>query len=286
MNLLEIIKKFPNQKACIKYLEKIKWENVPTCPYCKSRQSSSRDDLRHTCYQCNSAFSVTVGTIFHHSHVKLQKWFLVISLILNAKKGFSAYQISRDIGLRRTTVWKMMHKIREAMGTEESALLSGIVEMDETYIGGKPRDDGTDNTSKRGRGTDKEVVVGMIERNGKVRVKHSDKKKLKSINLQELVRGNVDLENSILMTDEYRGYSRMNQLLKHFQINHSYEYANGIVHTNTIESFWALLKRGILGQYHRVSAKYLWLYLNEFAYRYNRRNIKSAFEIFLNTLIR
>lgn len=219
-----------------------------------------------------------MNTLFHHSHVELQKWFIVISLILNAKKGLSAYQISRDIGLRRTTVWKMMHKIRKAMGTIENELLKGIIEMDETYL-----DAGNSNNShKRGRGTDKEVVSGMVERKGKIKVKHSKNKNIKAFDLRDLVRKNIQVNQSVLITDEFTGYSRMNEIIKHFQINHSKCYVNGSLHTNTIESFWAILKRGILGKYHKVSTKYLSLYLNEFKYRYNNRNNKNIFESFIS----
>ena len=163
MNLLELINKFPNHEACIKHLEAIKWDNKPVCPYCGSITNYPKTkELRHFCRDCLSSFSVTSGTIFHHSHVDLQKWFIVMALMMNAKKGLSACQVARDIGLRRATVWEMMHKIRNAMSTEQIGLLSGIVEMDETYVGGKPRkeakkdDNGDDITpNKRGRGTKK-----------------------------------------------------------------------------------------------------------------------------------
>ena len=187
MNILELITKFPNQEACVKHLEKVKWGDKPTCPYCGSVTTYRRTkDLRHNCRDCSSAFSVTIGTIFHNSHIDLQKWFILMALMMNAKKSLSACQASRDLGLRRPTVWSMMHRIRQAMNSDQMNLLSGIVEMDETYVGGKPRkeikkDDSDDDITpnKRGRGTKKECVVGIVERDGNVKAFHMDKKNLK-----------------------------------------------------------------------------------------------------------
>lgn len=175
MNILELIKKFPTQEACIKHLEQVRWNGKPLCVYCGSDKvckKTEKNKERLQCWGCKKSFSVTVGTIFHHTHIELQKWFLVMSLMLNAKKGLSAYQIARDLGMRRPTVWSMMHRIRKAMASDQSELLSGIVEMDETYIGGKPRpknnkDDDDFTPLKRGRGTDKGCVIGMIERGRK-----------------------------------------------------------------------------------------------------------------------
>lgn len=190
--------------------------------------------------------------------------------MLNAKKGLSTCQDARDIGMRRPTVWSMMHIIRKAMGTDEVNLLSGIIEMDETYVGGKPRkdskdkdDDGNYPNNKRGRSTKKECVVGIVERDGKVKAKHMNKKALKDIDLQELVRKNVDANNTTLIADEYRVYSKMKNIIEHLSVNHSAkEYSrndkqHGKIHTNAIEGFWSLLKRGIIGQFHKISAKYL-----------------------------
>lgn len=182
MNIIELLKKFPTQENCIKHLEKVRWGDKVRCVYCNSENTNElKKELRHHCNGCRKSFSVTVGTIFHHTHIELQKWFLVIALMLNAKKGLSAYQISRDLSIRRVTVWSMMHRIRKAM-KNNLHLLSGIVEMDETYIGGKQRpknnkdDDNDFQPPKRGRGTDKECVIGMIERGGKVKTKHHSKK--------------------------------------------------------------------------------------------------------------
>lgn len=284
MNILEIIKKFPDQETCIKHLETVRWGDTPICPYCNSTNTNALEkELRHHCNGCRKSFSVTVGTIFHHTHIDLQKWFLVMSLMLNARKGLSAYQIARDLGMRRPTVWSMMHRIREAMESEEGELLQGIVEMDETYIGGKPRkgnkkDDDGDNKSGRGRGTKKTPVVGMVERDGRVRAEATTKYELKSKDLKKLVRENIDLDNSILMTDEYRGYMTMNQIITHLFVNHQKAYVTGNnIHTNTIEGFWSILKRSIIGQFHKVSVKYLQKYIDECSFKYNHRKLNSEF---------
>ena len=174
MNILDLMKKFATQEDCINHLENVRWGDKVQCVYCESDNTNSLPkELRHHCNGCRKSFSVTVGTIFHHTHIELQKWFLVMSLMLNARKGASSCQIARDLGMRQPTVWSMMRRIRKAMQSDQSELLSGIVEMDETYIGGKPRKknkkDDDDKGNPRGRGTKKECVVGMIERDGKVK---------------------------------------------------------------------------------------------------------------------
>ena len=293
MNIIQIFKQFPTQESCVKHLEKIRWGDKPICVYCRSTNTNPLNQegrFRHYCNGCRKSFSITVGTIFHHTAVPLQKWFLLISLMQNAKKGLSACQAARDIEVRRPTVWSMMHRIRKAM-SDDGSLLSGIIEMDETYVGGKPRkenkkddDDDENNTgSPRGRGTKKTPVVGMVERNGNVKAKSTSKFELKFADFLKLIRKNVNIAESLLVTDEYTGYNKMNSILPHLTINHSKEYAKGDIHTNTIESFWAILKRGIMGQFHWVSKKYLNNYIDEFCYRYNARN-NDGLVVFERTL--
>ncbi len=294
MNIINIFKQFPDQESCIKYLEQKRWNNKPVCPYCQSENTNplkSENRFRHHCNGCRKSFSVTIGTIFEDSRLPLQKWFLAISLMLNAKKGISSRQLARDLELPVKTAWSVNHRIRKAM-KQDSSLLSGIVEMDETYVGGKPRKeakkkdkDDDDKGNPRGRGTKKECVVGMIERNGKVRASNVNKDSLKAKDLKDLVRANVDLKNTTLMTDEYRGYLTMKRIINHLSINHSKEYARGIIHTNTIESFWAILKRGIMGQFHKVSKKYLNAYVDEFCWRFNERENKGSFDKLVGNML-
>jgi len=211
----------------------------------------------------------------------LQKWFLAISLILNAKKGISALQLSRDLEVNKNTAWRVAMQIRKAMTQRsELELLTGVVEMDETWIGGKPRK-GPDKKLKRGRGTKKPPVIGAIERGGKVRAKATQKAKMKGRHLRAFVRENVDVETTHLITDEYKGYLGMSRLLPHSVIRHTSWYVDGDIHTNTIEGFWALLKRGMFGQFHSVSRKHLQRYVDEFCYRYNLRHNggEAAFDL-------
>jgi hypothetical protein len=234
--------------------------------------------LRHHCNACNTSFSVTVGTIFHDTKLDVQKWFLAISLILDAKKGISARQLGRHLEVNKNTAWYMGMRIRRAL-IEDGKLLRGIVEMDETYIGGKPRkgsDTRPDGPRKRGRGTNKPAVVGMVERGGSVRAQVSVK--LNSARMAVLVRRNIDCKNSVLMTDAYPAYFPMARILPHKSVDHQFAYVNGDIHTNSIEGFWALLKRGIVGQYHKVSRKHLQKYVNEFAFRYNHRKDADMFD--------
>lgn len=283
MNIIQIFQKFPTQESCIKHLEQKRWGDKPICVYCDSTNTNSLvKELRHHCNGCRKSFSVTVGTIFHHTHIPLQKWFLLISLMQNAKKGLSACQAARDIEMNRPTVWRMMHRIRKAMGRDNN-LLSGIIEMDETYVGGKPRkenkkdDDDENNTGNpRGRGTKKTAVVGMVERRGNVKAQSVSKNELNFIDFLKMIRKNINVAESLLVTDEYKAYNRMSKIVPHYRVNHTKEYVKGDIHTNTIESFWAILKRGIMGQFHWVSKKHLNAYIDEFCYRYNARNIDSS----------
>ncbi|MDH4122414.1 MAG: IS1595 family transposase [Deltaproteobacteria bacterium] len=278
MNIIQVYAKFPSHADCIRHLEKVRWKGIPRCPYCQSVKTSAMPkEMRHHCNTCNTTFSVTVQTIFHNSKLDLQKWFLAVALIVNAKKGLSARQLARDLEVNKNTAWFMGMRIRKAL-VDSGELLRGIVEVDETYIGGKPRKGGPPR--KRGRGTTKTPVVGAVERNGNVKAKVMVW--LDSKRLTNLIRGSVDLKQSIIMTDEFKGYSRLAGLTIHKTVNHSAgEYVKGDAHTNTIEGFWALLKRGITGQYHKVSLAYLQKYIDEFAFRYNNRKNADIFELAL-----
>jgi transposase-like protein len=180
MNIIDVFNTFQTQEQAVEYLETVRWKGQPVCPYCGSvkvgrHASGDRAAVRWQCYDCTRAFSATVGTIFHGTHVPLRNWFLCLALMLNAKKSASAYQIARDLGMRRPTVWSMMHRIRVAIANDpkQSDLLHGIVEADETYIGanrsGRGKKHPTDKSiNKRGRGTNKKPVIGLMERGGRV----------------------------------------------------------------------------------------------------------------------
>jgi hypothetical protein len=179
-------------------------------------------ESRYHCNNCFTSFSVTVGTIFHHTHLQIQKWLLAVSLVLNAKKGISARQLSRDLEVNKDTAWRIAMQIRKAMLQQwQKELLTGIVEMDETFIGGKPRK-GIDNDLKRGRGSQKKTpVVGMVERKGNIRAKAMKRDSLNAKRLSQLVRENIDIKNTTLITDEYKGYVALRQFIDHQVVDHS-----------------------------------------------------------------
>lgn len=295
MNIIEIFQSFKTQEQAVDYLEKVRWHGQPICPYCISESvcrhvSGDRAGQRWQCQDCTRAFSVTVGTIFHGTHIPLRNWFLVIALMLNAKKSASACQIARDLGMRRPTVWSMMHRIRIAMVDDEAQneLLHGIVEADETYVGGKPRKgnrrDG-DKPNKRGRGTSKAAVLGVVERGGRVMARPAEKGELSNKGLAKFISQVVDTAASLLITDEFSGYKLIGTQMKHATINHSFEYANGSIHTNNIEGFWAIVKRAWYGQHHHYSRKYMPLYISEACYKYNKRKETNAFGKLLATMV-
>lgn len=220
----------------------------------------------------------------------LRKWFLLIALMLNAKKSASAYQISRDLGIRRPTVWSMMHRVRLAMASdqEQADLLHGIVEADEVYIGGKPRKGNKregDKPNKRGRGTKKVPVIGIVERLGSVIAKVAEANDLSAKGLLKFVCRFVDTDASLVITDEYSGYNALAAKMRHTRINHSVQYADGMIHTNTIEGFWSLVKRAWYGSHHHYSKKYMGLYIAEAAYKYNVRKQSEALAPMLSIMV-
>jgi transposase-like protein len=289
MNIIEIFQSFQTQEQAIEHLEHVRWNGEPHCPYCGSltvgrHASADRNMARWQCRDCSRAFAVTVGTLFHGTHIPLRNWFLVLALMLNAKKSASAYQIARDLGMRRATVWSIMHRIRAAMAAdpEEEKLLHGIVEADETYVGGKPRkrnrhddDEGGRRTGTRGR-TKKVPVIGVVERGGRVVARVAEPGGIGIKGLTAFIARFVDHAGSLLITDEWPGYVRMNQHMMHAVICHKEAYADGQIHTNTIEGFWALVKRAWYGTHH-YSRKFMPLYIAEASYKYNRRRSATAF---------
>lgn len=283
MNIISVFKKFPEQKDCILHLENIRWKDGVVCPYCKSDNNYKLEHderLRHHCNNCKKSFSVTVNTIFHNTRLPMQKWFLAISLLTDAKKSISSRQIARHLELPVKTAYSVSQRIRKALCGSSSPLLKGVVEIDETYVGGKPRNKSPEN--KRGRGTKKTMVVGAVERNGNVIAKSYSKFNQKEV--RNLIIENVDLGNSEIHTDEYCAYNKVKNIAKHKRVNHGKrEYVNGMIHTNTIEGFWASVKRAFYGQHHHYSKKYTDLYIGEACFKYNSRKLKSE-DVFLSIL--
>jgi transposase-like protein len=257
VNIVRIYQLFPTEADCIAHLEKVRWKGKPVCPYCGSdRATAAPAEQRYHCNNCKTSFSVTVGTIFHHTHLPLQKWLLAVSIVLNAKKGLSARQLARDLEVNKNTGWRMGMQIRQAMGERaQRELLTGVVEMDETYIGGKPRKGNTGssgqdggNKSQRGRGTKKTPVIGMLERGGRVKTQVVKKTDLTAKKLAALVRRNVDTENAILHTDQYQGYAGVKRFMEHRVVNHAIEYvAKDGTHINGLKASGHWSSAALLG---------------------------------------
>ena len=287
MNLITIFRRFPDQLSCIEHLENVRWGSEAHCPKCGSvrvaRKCEGDRVGRWNCHDCRISFNVLSGTIFEKTRIPLQKWFLGIGLMVNAKKSLSSYQLARDVELTQQTALYMQQRIRAAMAAGQAPLLHGIIEADETYIGGKPRkgnrrdDDGPG--SPRGRGTSKTPVIGAVERGGHVTAKVADS--LTGRAILRFVLDTIDPRGSLLITDEYRAYNAVRGYVSHAVINHSEAYADGETHTNTIEGFWALLKRALYGSHHHYSKTFAPLFVAEAAWKYNRRNDGDAFGPFL-----
>ena len=221
---------------------------------------------------------------FTAQKIPLQKWFLAISLILNAKKGISSYQLQRDLSLNQKTAWFILTRIRAEMADKtNSILLQGIIEADETYIGGKPRKPNKREDfepAKRGRGTSKTAVIGAVARGGEVIAQVA--KGLTGRDILEFIRRVINVKKSELMTDEYHAYNALGSELKHHVINHQVQFAEGDKHTNTIEGFWSLLKRAWYGSHHHYQTAYTPLYIAERCYVYNNRHRETIFWKFIN----
>ena len=228
MNLIEVMERFPDQESGIEHLERIRWRGTPVCPHCGCVEVKQKKEDgvgrvgRYHCSACKASFKVTQGTMFHGTKIPLQKWFLAISLILNAKKSLSSCQLARDLDLNQKTAWYMQARIRAEMANKTNPIvLQGIIEADETYIGGRPRKENKkENTepAKRGRGTDKTAVIGAVERGGKVVAQVAEK--LTGRAILEFIQRVVNVKESELMTDEYHAYNTLSGQLKHHVINH------------------------------------------------------------------
>jgi transposase-like protein len=291
MNLIDIPKTFKTDDECMEHLAKLRWPDGVRCVTCgtdkvKQYASPTAKQPNRKIYQCSEPscqqqFSATAGTIFHDTHLPLTKWFMALSLIVDAKKSISAKQLQRHLKTGYKTAWYLAHRIRKAMEETGSPLLSGTVEMDETYIGGRSK------SWQRYRS--KDVVVGVRQRGGPLRFIHAEDATIKT--LREIAEKHVSPDVELFVTDELPAYHSALRSFrgKHRQIRHKDRvYVRGDIHTNTVESSFSLLKRGITGSFHSISIKHLHRYLAEFEFRFNRRERKGEpkQDIFTDTLRR
>ncbi|MGA8152247.1 MAG: IS1595 family transposase [Terriglobales bacterium] len=283
MTLPDVTELFSTDDKCRELLERLRWPEGPECPRCHTKTLARLNARLLYCKDCDYQFSVTAGTIFHDSHLPLTKWFMVTLLLCEAKKGMSAHQIKRTIWGQHKgsykTAWYLCHRIRAAMKEAEKPMLDGEVEMDETYVGGRRLGQG----SKAAKAA-KEIVIGLRQRNGDLRFFHAID--VKSGTLAKYIQENLSTDVELLVTDTLPAYKYAVGDHKHRTINHTAkEYVRheggDLITTNTIESAFSLLKRGIMGSWHKVSAKHLPAYLDEMTFRFNRR--KNA-NLFLETL--
>ena len=266
INLVELIDRFHSEDSCRARLEELRWLEGVECPRCDSKSVNRLEDrYQYQCRSCRYQFSVTAGTIFHDTHLPLWKWFLAVYLIVESKKGISANQLKRMIGVTYKTAWYLAHRIRDALNEVDAQLLRGIVEVDETFVGGEVEGKG------RGYKGNKTVVVGAMQRNGNIClqvVRGTDRE-----TLHGFIRENTAGDTEAIYTDEWPAYKGIaDKDTKHEAVKHrDKEWARGEVHTNSIENVWSLLKRSIVGSYHQVSAKHLDAYLDELEFRFNNR---------------
>jgi len=283
VTLTDVATAFSTDEKCRELLERLRWPLGPECPRCQTRELTriSTNKKLLWCSDCKYQFTVTAGTIFNDSHLPLETWFFAVVLLCEAKKGMSAHQLKRTLwGLHKgsyKTAWYLCHRIRAAMAGAERPMLDGTCEIDETYVGGVKRGIG----AKAAKAA-KEVVIGIRQRGGDVRFFHAED--AKSGTLAQYIQENISQDVDVIVTDEWPAYDKAVGEHKHETVNHwrkEYVRLGTDIHTNTVESAFSLLKRGIMGSWHKISAKHLPAYLAEMEFRFNRR---GRSDLFIDTL--
>lgn len=275
-SLYEFFSKFPNEESARKYFELKRWNGHVRCPhYGRHNITECKDQkpMPYRCRDCRKFFSVRFGTILEESKLPLHKWLFCMYLLYTSRKGISSIQVAKTLGVTQKTAWFLCHRIREVWMKSKKDKLDGIVEVDEAYFGGKEKNKHYSQRRGWGRGpSGKQIVIGAKQRNGNVIVKHIDD--TSAYNLQGFIEKNVEKKSNVF-TDEFKSYKGLTGFVHEF-VNHSgKQYVNGNVHTNSIESFWSLLKRGYYGVYHYMSPKHLKRYIHEFAYRHNTSKVET-----------
>ncbi len=293
-NILNITKEYNTQAKCLSLLIKLRWGKSVKCPFCEKNKvrTIKTQRGRYICKSCKEQFSVFTDTIFEGTRLPLPEWFAAIALVLNAKSGIAAKEIQRNVGLTYKTAYYLAMRIRVGMLMKDTKM-NGIIEMDESYFGGRARQlkkvadnypSISTNTLKRGRGTNKVSVTAMVQRKGIVHTQVMEK--LSKRNLLAMLKHYAKKDNSILVTDGFKSYKELETYIDRLEINHSKEYSKGIVHVNTVEGFWSWVKNGIKGSYKAISKKYLPFYLVEYEWKYNHKTYRgNEFETFLKNAL-
>lgn len=274
-SIIEFTQHFHSDEICRKYLEEQRWGDTPACPHCGSTSvvKFKTDDKTYKCREkeCRKKFTVTVGTIYENTKIPLTKWFLATYILSVHSKGISSLQLATWLNVTQKTAWFLNHRIREMLSDKAPELLNEVVEVDETYVGGKISNKHTSKRKAFKRNDNKTMVVGAVQREGKVKTRVVPQANIE--NVQRVINELVE-PNSTMVTDESHAYKRVGESYKHETINHrNKEYVRGDVHTNTIEGYWSILKRQIVGIHHFVSPKHLQRYCDESSYRYNTRSL-------------
>ena len=276
-SILQLFEAFPTEQSCIDHLENLRWGGYVVSPFDSTSKVYKCKDNKYRCKNTGKYFNVKTNTLFDNTKIPLRKWFAAIWLVTCHKKGVSSLQLSRDLDITQKSAWFMLQRIRNCFGIENNNDLSNTVELDETYIGGKNKNRHNDKKVENSQGRsvkDKTPVFGMIERKGKLNAKVVTDTKCETLT-KEVIKF---VKDALICTDEWWGYNSIKKLFKRHEIvNHkSNEYVRGDVYTNTIEVFWSLLKRGIIGIYHFTSKQHLQRYVDEFVFRYNTRNYSEC----------
>lgn len=272
-SILDLVQAFPDEQSCIDHLEILRWSGNVVSPFDETSKVYNCKGNRYKCKNTGKYFNVKTETIFDNTKMDLRKWFIAIWLVTSHKKGISSLQLGRDLNITQKSAWFMLQRIRNCFGLDNDDQLTGEVKIDETYVGGKSknrpakiRKDESIETKER---YEKSAVLGMVERHGSVRAMHVDN--ATELSLLTPIVNNIE-QGSTIYSDELRAYNKLERVYDHQTVKHGGgEYVRGRVSTNTIESFWALLKRGIYGIYHFTSKKHLHFYFDEFVFRYNTR---------------
>jgi len=279
----EMLEKLPTDVACREFLEHLKWNGSPICPHC-GVQEKGHYQIKpkgvfkgmYKCMDCRERFTVTVGTMFEGSHIPMRKWFIAIYIFASHKKGISSIQLGKDLGITQKSAWFMLGRLRNSFKEKSKVKFTGTTQGDETFVGGKNKNRHAHKKVKDSQGRsckDKTPVFGLLS-DGQVSTAVVPDTKAKT--LKPIIHAMVE-QGAIMVTDEWGAYNGLSKDYQHEVVKHnSGEYVKNNFHTNSLEGFWSLLKRGIFGIYHSVTAKHLNQYCDEFSYRYNTRNISDS----------